>query len=70
MCSLTNSTMFSDVTFYNGIASTHFVKYSVAKSTNLCPLLDGGFIWPIKSIPHPLNGHGLIIGFRADAGTL
>jgi hypothetical protein len=33
-------------------------------------LLDGEFIWLINSMPHPLNGHDLIIGFKADAGTL
>jgi hypothetical protein len=33
-------------------------------------LLDGGYICLIKSIAQPLNGHGLIIGFIADAGTL
>jgi hypothetical protein len=36
----------------------------------LCPLLDAGLIWPIMSIPHPLNGQGLTIGFIADAGLL
>jgi hypothetical protein len=33
----------------------------------LCPLLDDGKIWPIKSIHQPLNGHGFTIGFMADA---
>jgi hypothetical protein len=33
-------------------------------------LLEGGKIWPIRSIPQPRNGHGLIIGFIAKAGDL
>jgi len=37
---------------------------------NLCPLPEGGKIWPIKPIPQPRNGHGLIIGFMANAGDL
>jgi hypothetical protein len=37
---------------------------------NLFPLLEGGKIWLIKLIPQPQNGHGLIIGYIADAGDL
>jgi hypothetical protein len=38
--------------------------------TNWWPLLDGGLILLIMSIPQPLNGYGLIMGFITDAGTI
>jgi hypothetical protein len=37
---------------------------------NWWPLLDGGLILPIMSMPQPLNGNGLIMGFITDAGTI
>jgi hypothetical protein len=67
---LTKSIILPDVTILIGMSSTHFVKQSVATNTNLCPLLDGGYIYLIKSIAQPLNDHSLIIGFNADARTL
>ena len=68
ICSRINSITLADDAIFKGIASTHLVKLSVATNTNLCPLLDDGNIWPIRSIPHPLNGHGFTIGFIVDAG--
>jgi hypothetical protein len=35
----------------------------VKAKVNWWPLLDGGLILPILSMPQPLNGHGLTIGF-------
>jgi hypothetical protein len=66
ICSLTKSTIFFEVVIFKVIASTHLVKQSVGTNINLCPLLEGGKIWPIRSILQPRNGHGLIIGFMAD----
>jgi hypothetical protein len=37
---------------------------------NWGPLLDGGLILPIMSMPQPLNGHGLIMGFITNAGII
>jgi hypothetical protein len=39
-------------------------------SHSLPPLSGSPYRSFIKSMPHPLNVHGLIIGFKADAGTL
>jgi hypothetical protein len=33
-------------------------------------LLDGRLILPIMSMPQPLNGHGLMMGFITDTGTI
>lgn len=45
-----------------GIASTHFVKYSVAVMMNLCPPEDVGVICPIRSNAHLENGQSDCIG--------
>ena len=38
------------VAFFKGMASTHFVKYSVAAKIHIWPL-EGGFMGPIRSTP-------------------
>ena len=38
------------VAFFKGMASTHFVKYSMATRIHTWPL-EGGFIGPINQVP-------------------
>ena len=48
------------VAFFNGIALTHFVKYSIATNIQIYPL-DDGLIGLIKSSPQVWNGHGIVM---------
>lgn len=60
-----NLAIFFPIVKVIGIASTHFVKYSVAMRIKLCPLEEVGFIFPTRSNPHYENGHGDVIGQRS-----
>ena len=51
-----------------GIASTHFIKYSVAIIINLWPLDDVGDIFPMRSRAHHENDHRDCIGCKAWEG--
>jgi hypothetical protein len=44
-----------------------FGEVNVETNINRCPLDDPGCISPMKSNPHPLNGHGFIIEFITPA---
>ena len=52
-----------------GIASTHFVKYSIAAMMYLCPFAEEGVILPTRSNPHIENGNGDVMGFNSRAGA-
>ena len=47
------------------MASTYFVKYSIAMIINLCPLDDVGDICPMRSKAYYENGHKDCIGCNA-----
>jgi hypothetical protein len=53
-----------------GIKYFSFSFIYVMAKINWWPLMDGGLILPIMSMPQPLNGHGLMVGFTTDAGTI
>ena len=46
-----------------------FSEVIYSNNMNWCPFEEGGLISPIKSNPHPRNGHGLIIGCNNAVGT-
>ena len=52
------------VAFSVGMASTHFVKKSVAVSIHLCYPEEVGLISPIKSRPHCWKGAFTTMGFK------
>ena len=58
ICSQMKFVTIGPVAFFREMASTHFVKYSVATSIQIW-LLDGGLIGPIKSSPQVWNGQGV-----------
>ena len=60
MCSRMKFTTTALVAFFKGMASTHFVKYSVAARIHMRPL-KGGFMGPIRSSPQVWKGHGIVI---------
>ena len=63
ICSRMKFATIGPVVFFREMASTHFVKYSVATSIQIWPL-DGGLIGPIKSSPQVWNGQGVIMFWR------
>ena len=60
LCSQMKFAIAAPVIFFKGIASTHFVKYSVAARIHIWPL-EGGFIGPIRSSPQVWKDHGIVI---------
>ena len=60
LCSQMKFAIAAPVTFFKGIASTHFVKYSVAARIHIWPL-EGGFIGLIRSSPQVWKDHRIVI---------
>ena len=57
------------VMFINGMALTHLVKYLVAVIINLWPLDEDRCISPIRSNPHWLKGHMVVVGCSSWVGA-
>jgi hypothetical protein len=58
----------SELTSLNGIASAHLEKYAMATRIMWCPLVDGGSMAPMTSIPEAPNGHDRTVGWRGTGG--
>ena len=63
ICSQMKFATTGPVAFFWGMASTHFVKYSIATSIQIWPL-DGGLIGPIRSSSQVWNDQGFIMFWR------
>ena len=64
MCSRLKFETAAPMAFFKGIASTHFVKYSVATRIHMWPL-KGGFIGPMRSSPQVWKGYSVVMSCSA-----
>ena len=62
MCSRMKLETVAPVAFFKGMASTYFVKCSIAATIHMWPL-EGGLIGPIRSRPQVWKGHGVVISY-------
>src|SRR3954468_22789942 len=68
LCLINRATTFF-VTEANEVASTHFVKLSIATRIKRCPLEEVSLISSIISIPHIAKGQGAVRTFNGTGGT-
>ena len=69
ICSQMKLATAAPVALQSGMASTHFVKYSIAANIKMYPL-DDGLMGPMRSSPQVWKGHGVVIFCRLVGGCV